>query len=352
MSLIWSDGFDEYKTLSDLAANYTVGTFGADYLANGGRFGGGCFNSGNYGSGLTRIIAGNPTSLVTGIAVLPAINNYNSTHAFFTIIGNNGAAADVTYDYTRGVFEAHVLSDESLPTVIGQGTAFVQLTGWHFIEIEAYIYVTGNDTIGYHQHATVSVWLDDVQIINAADGFCPTLNPSAAIVAVTLGSGGSGSNPPFNGYFDDWYIHSSTRYGDMRVQTNLPISDAGPNDGTPSISGPHYAMIDSAEFMTSNYITLTDTAGQEELFGIANLTGSPVTILAVQTSVFAVSDGDDAVTLAAVISSAGVEADGSNTAVGSSNSYVICIQEVDPNTSAAWDAAGVNASLAGVKVSA
>lgn len=352
MSIIWMDGFDGYATIADLQAVYTVGTSGASFITNGGRFGGGCFSCANFAADLIRLIEGHPAAVFTGIAIFPAASaNLNSTNAIFTIVGEGGATADITYDYARGVFEAHVMSQEVFPVVIGQATSHFVLQAWHIVEISASISVTGSLETGYIQHATVELWVDNVLVLNSS-GTCPTLNPSTFIVSVALGSGGSaGGNSSFHAFYDDWYI-SDGRIGDWRVETSEPVSDAGPNDGVPLVPGPHFAMVDAPQLSLSDFITLGDVTSNEELFNMAHLTSVPVSIVAVRSLVVASAE-NGSITLAGVIVSSSIEVDGTDTIItGTTPVHLSTIADVDPFTTTAWDIAGVNASQFGVKVTA
>lgn len=355
MSLLWMDGFDEYATLADLSQAYTVGSFGAAFSTNAGRFGGGCFQLTNYGAALEKLILGSPTTIYTGVALFPYQGaNANSTHAIFTLIGNGGPVCDIIYDYARGVFQAEILTNNANPCVIGQVATLFVPQSWHWVEAYFYVYVTGSEEAGYFQNANIELWVDNVLILNSS-GITPatTGDPSTFITNLCLGSiGGPGSNIPFNGNYDDWYISTSARLGDSRIETSVPNSDAGPNDGIPFVSGPHYLMVDELSYSGYDNIELDDAIGQEELFGMAPLVSTPVTIFACRSiAIVAADDDTDVNPIASILVSGGVEIDGGHLVVPMSPPTVLyALQETDPNTSTAWIAAGVNASQVGVKV--
>jgi hypothetical protein len=173
--------------------------------------------------------------------------------------------------------------------------------------------------------------------------------------AITLGS--SLNNNAVIGYYDDWYIlntqgsTNTTRLGDSRIETLLPNSDAGPNNGTPSTGSSHYAMIDAAQNNGgSNYITIANTSGQEELFGENSLSRSPSTVFAVKVlNIVKKTDAGNCNGNSIIVSN-GVSSIANSTPLLTSFSSTVGIFETDPNTSSAWTTSGVNASNAGFKI--
>ena len=75
-------------------------------------------------------------------------------------------------------------------------------------------------------------------------------------------------------WIDDWYLVDSTvmdatQLGGFSIRRRAPISDATPNDWTPSTGTDHFAVVDEVPFSTSDYLT-TSGDGDIELFDIAS----------------------------------------------------------------------------------
>jgi hypothetical protein len=349
MSVVWTEGFDTYSNVSQLTALYTLASFGAGLSTTAGRFGGGCFELGNYGASLGRAVSGHPTSMWSGAAVFPySSTNQNSTKALMTVLGNNGAACDICYDHTRGCFLAHVISSGEGAVEIGHTAAIFTTGNWHWVEASFAISVSGSGST-LTQMASVELWVDGVMMMNVS-GSALSATASATINAIFLGTAGAaGDNDPYEANYDDWYL-ATVRLGDCRIETNVPNSDAGPNNGTPSIAGSHYVMVNDPQTGTDDFITLIGTTGQEELFGMTPLVSAPVAILSCRSIIVAEAPDDD-ISLIAIIKSGTTESDGSATPIAMALTQATNVQELDPNTSAAWTVSGVNASLIGTKVS-
>jgi hypothetical protein len=259
-------------------------------------------------------------------------------------INNAGAEASLGFNSETNTFTASKGYTVG-GTILGSGTYPIGTISYHWIELQ---YVM-NATVG-----TFNVWVDNTQIITAI-GVDTTNYGNTTFATVTIGS--DTSNNGVQGYYDDLYIlntsgsTNTTRLGDSRIETLRPSSDAGPNDGTPTVGGAHYLMVDSLQNDGgSNTLTLTNTVSQEELFGTTSLSGTPSTIFAVK--VLNIAEKTDAGSCYAnsVISSSGVVATGNNTILLTSYYSVSGIFETDPNTSSAWAYSAVNSADAGFSI--
>lgn len=347
--LLHMDGFDEYAVVADMQMEYFVFGTLAVIVTTGGRYGGGGYNSYNDSTGIARALPTNPTELWTGIAVNPTSGqNIGADFQLFDFIGNNGSCIFITYNYTTSLFKVYQSQGSGEPVVIGYVSALFVPGAWHWIEVHC--------KLGTGSGGVVEIWLDDVQLL-----LLPSVetNPNASASFTTLALttvGAPGTLTPFIGVYDDWYIldtsgaHNNARLGDSRIETRIPISDAGPNNGTPSTSGPHYEMVDELQWSSANNVTLTNTDGQEELYNMSALVTNPATIFACRAlTIMEKSDGGT-MTGSTVTSSSATEADGPSTPGLNIWCHIDGIQEVDPNTSAAWTTAAVNACKVGFKI--
>ena len=114
--------------------------------------------------------------------------------------------------------------------------------------------------------------------------------------------------------------------------------------------GNHYSCVNETSWDTSSYITMTNTSGQEELYGLGSLPVTPSSITAVKVALVCEKTDAGAASLETVISSSGVTANGASKALTTGWGRVADLYTTDPNTSAAWTGSGVNAVKAGYKV--
>jgi hypothetical protein len=158
-------------------------------------------------------------------------------------------------------------------------------------------------------------------------------------------------------FIDDLYIltpsgiYNNARIGDSRIETLLPNSNAGPNNGAPSSGGSNCAMIDEVQNDgATTTVTLTNTSGQEELYSTASMVGTPSSISAVKVTIAAEESAAGTAFLEAVLSSGGTAATGASTSLSTSFGVVSGIFEYDPHTSTNWTVAGANAASVGCQV--
>jgi hypothetical protein len=171
-------------------------------------------------------------------------------------------------------------------------------------------------------------------------------------------SGGASSTGVSGGvHYDDLVIQSgaaSAFLGDCRVDTFLPDSDGASAQFTPSAGSDNYAMVDDAtnpDLDTTN--VESSTIGHIDLYGFPALSHTPAAIYAVQVSPMVNKTDSGFRSMKPVMRSGGVNYEGDEKSIGADTFiWVPTIYEEDPDTSAAWTIAGVNALEAGQKVEA
>ncbi len=341
---VWHDGFDSYAVVADLSSQ----GYGTTSLALGlttGRFGGGgiTVSDGNYeylAKSLTYAL-----ELWVGVAI-HANSTANADRAIATFISSAGVEGYLTFNpVTKTVKAWRGLQNTLLGSAIISGFANLSW-GWWDIH---YKYST---TVGVFE-----VWFNGVQVLNLTAQNTAQDTGQTALSTVSIASNAVGGGQPCLGMtFDDLVINDTTgtynngRQGDSRIETVTATSDATPNNGTPSTAGSHYPMVDEAQWNTTNYITMTNTSGQEELFGMGALSGTPSAISALRVVLLAENTDAGTAALESVVVSSATELDGASTNLTSSWGRYSFLYEYDPHTSAAWTAAAVNAAQIGWKV--
>ena len=339
-AILWQDGFDLYAATSDLAMNYTSPNKGV-ISTTGGRFGGGCYST----------AGGQPTanyplpSTTAEVWVSYAINFYAVTSGDFIIatfgsaaVTNGGIEGCVTYNPTTGTFKAW---RGYLQTLLGSVTKVVS-SGWHWVDF--HFKMDGSAGI-------VEIWLDDFQILSLTAQ--NTIQNSGQTVLTTISWGDTFAGNSGEISIDDLFVTDAGfgRIGDARIETIVPNSDATPNNGTPSSGSNHYACVNEAQYNTSNYITMPNTSGDKEVYGVGSIASTPAVVYNVK--VYMVSEKTDAgsFVLEPLVVSSGTESDGSATQLLTSSWGT---QEanfpLNPHTSAAWTYSQVNAMDIGYKV--
>ena len=338
--LVHLDGFDSYtSTLADFQTEYYVPNSNTTIATSGGRFGGGAmfFNS-NSTPYIQRLLPSGLTELWAGYALNASSFGTNGA-ILFNVLGASGAEFSISYyngsvKFIRGAYNGTLASTVS---------ATISTGAWHWLEFR------------YKYHASTGVaevWCDGVQIATYSGN--TTSAGSGSVTTLEIGPS-AGSNYSLTGYIDDLYIldatqgANTTRLGDSRIATLLPAGNAGPNNGTPS-SGSNYACVNEAQWNTSNYVTLTNTTGQEELYTMGSLPTSPSSIFGVRVVAIAEKSDAGSAGLYPAVKSGGVEGDQTGIPVLTTWGRQSGIFETDPNTSGAWTASAVNAMACGVKV--
>lgn len=152
-------------------------------------------------------------------------------------------------------------------------------------------------------------------------------------------------------FIDDIYVVDSyTSLGDRRVFSMVPTADTADKDFTASSGSDNFAMVDDLPFNTSDYVAAS-AAGALDLYALSDLPFTPVSITAVQAHYLMAKDDATERTARVVLKSGSTVFNGDTVGVPSSFSYGrSAILETDPNTSAAWTAAAVDALQAGLEV--
>ena len=341
MALLHIDGFDLYTAAADLYTLEYAGNF-MSFSTSAGRFSGGAAQTTAVGSIVKTGVF--PLELWSGFA-FQSSDTRNSDCPLILFVSSGGTDSGVEGSVTINCSTNQLRVWRGFAsTLLGSAAVTICDGGWHWLDFHFKYDATGG---------VMEVWIDGVQVINVTGANTQRNSGQSNLVSVNLGSY---SVNTATANIDDWVISDTTgstnngRVTDSRVETLTPVSDATPNDGTLSSGSNHYAMVNEAHWDTTSTTTMTNTSGQEELFGIGSLSSTPVSISGVQITYVAENTDAGAASLETTISSSASTASGSSTALTSSWQRNADIYEQDPHTSAAWVGSAVNALKVGFKV--
>lgn len=332
MAILHMDGFDGYSSAADLNLYYSGSGIG--FNTSGGRFGGGALalNSGGY---QMIIPITPPAEHWIGFSFYAGATGANGVLMMWR--SASGVEARLEYTPNSGTIQFWRGNESVLFGLFAGVTA----NAWHWIDIHYKANASG----------VAEVWVDGVRVINYSG---QTYQASTTLTYITVGdnsiAGVSG------GFIDDLVIVDTTgsanngKIGDSKIETLRPTSDAGTNDGTPSTGGTHYGVVDDTTWDATDYLTITNTSAQEELFGMADLSSTPASIAGIQVVHYSKKSDAGTANLQAMIVSSATELDGASTPMAPSFTRYASIIETDPHTSAAWTGAAINALQVGVKV--
>lgn len=348
MTTIWQDGFDTYSNTSDLLFRYSASQ--PQLSTTAGRFGGGCYQATQNNSWLAAPCLGNPSSVWVGFAFQPAENTN-----LYDLLGFTSTATPecvLAYDWTTSTFK--LFNTQNAVAIALSGTVILNASEWSWIDV----FFSLNASAGECQ-----VFVNNTQCMNAT-GLDTVPNAGVTTLSLVSLSGstspsGQGVNHAHFGNYDDFCIRDTSgsinngRQGDSRITTGTVNSDATPNDGTPSTSGaPHYTMVNEVHWNAANSLTLTNTSGQIEAFGITPLSVVPAEIIGVQLVAYTQkSDAGDA-TFSLNAKSSGTL--GTGATQNPTQTYAAYIENfsVDPHTGAAWTATAVDDMIVQYEVQA
>lgn len=150
-----------------------------------------------------------------------------------------------------------------------------------------------------------------------------------------------------SGYFDDLYVASGTsRIGERKVETKYPTA----NDAVAwsPLANTNWQEVSETLCDGDTSYNSSSTVNAQDTFAMQALTTTPANIDAVQVRNAVRTLGTN--TYANVLKSGATTSVGATYTPASTYGYDLDIFTTDPNTSAAWTAAGVNAAKGGYKL--
>jgi hypothetical protein len=336
MAIVFMESFDLVGSNADLQKkgwSVAEGSVGVDTGAFGGQ---GYSISGNVSNVLSKgllfkryttvsfYFKNNATVLGSGYFCSIQDSSAPTSH-------QSGSHAAISFSNSGQV----VIHESISSDVVGASdTGVISPSTWHHIEIQFDINSSG----------TVGVWVDGDLAVQAAGNF-------------DRFDDGVNTSPVFYGdedvnVFDDIVIQTDATtqppiLGDHRMYGQLPSADTAQADFTGT-----YADIDDpigASDGDATYITATTLNSKSE-FEIEDLPVSPNTIHAVQIVTEARKTDAGTKLITPYILSGTTREDGDE--VGTSETYSVAtsIHELNPDTTAAWDTAAINALKVGIEI--
>lgn len=206
---------------------------------------------------------------------------------------------------------------------------------WHYIELV----VTIDPSAG-----SMVMYMDGIQVLTFSGAIA---NGPAAYIG--LGVAETKNNVSYS--YDDFYLSTAAvRVGEMRIECLYPLANIQ-QQWTPLSGGSNVAMVQETLVDGNTSYVFSDTVGNEDLYTINPLSGSPATIAAVQVRLCAEKDDSATRELATSLKSGGTLVHGATFTVPfDSYIYQRDIYVTDPNTSSPWTQTAVNAIQIGQKV--
>lgn len=256
-----------------------------------------------------------------------------------------GAQHSLTWDASSGVIRARLASAGA---VLGTGGTLPADT-WHVIDWRTQI---TSITVG-----VTEVWLDGNRIVNFSGD--NTNTGTANVQTLILGAVAAISGTVNGAYmaYDDLAVNDTAgtlnngRAGDGRVVLLLPTGAGSSTQwvrgGTDT--GANYSQVNELPPSMVQYVG-SSTIGNRDLYALQDLAVAVQSINVVEAIVLAQNSDAGGGSIAPTIKSSAAVNESGSIGLSTSAAYVTGRWETDPNTSAAWTAAGVNAAEVGATV--
>lgn len=323
MALIFCDSFDHYL-VADVLSKWTASaanSIGPTYGRNGTN---GVFlnASSNY---LTKFLPSTYTTLYAGFA-------------YYCPYITAGPLPIIQFMETSTVHVGIYVEDETGKIYATRNTTKIGITTnqvihsgvWCHIQVKVYIH----DSAG-----TVDVLVNSVNVLSLTGQ--DTLNGGAGVINTIKIFG--------KAYFDDFWSDDSEYLGDCRIECLFPSAAGDTTAWTPS-AGANYECVDEAAPDSDTSYVSSSTADQVDTYTFGNLVTTAGTVKGVQVSAFARKDDAGSRNIALVARPGSTDRPGGSQAVADTYNYYRQLWEVNPDTSAAWSIAEVNAAKFGIKL--
>jgi hypothetical protein len=346
MAWLVGDGFDFYNVIGDAIANTQLWqTISQCVLSGGGRFGGSHF-----------IQLGN-NSVTAGNIFTTQFTNSNVIFVNANIISGGNAHVNGGTTQTIGFTLRDTSANIQCGFFLRNGGDFVLTSGgigsavlatspvfmplaniWAHIQVKITIHnTTGNVELRLNGN-TVANWT--ATGLNTRNG---TANFFANVIHWTSNSASGESVDDFYA-FNDQGAQPNTFQGDVRAIQQFPTSDIAIQ--WTRNTGPNNCLAVDEPFNDGDttYVA-TNTPGFTDIYALTPLAVTPSQIIAVQPRYNARHDDAGPHTVTAQFTSGGTTANFPNYNTTVTYAYQQTAFPQDPNTSAAWTAAAVNAIL-------
>lgn len=253
-------------------------------------------------------------------------------------IGAEGTTLSPSIQARRGVANGTVIGSASVPAWIANQ--------WYYFEIQVVLHDTTGSVVVKINGTTVLTLTN----VDTKNGGTKTVFDSIAFANASRGNS-------WNASYDDLYItngagSANTGFlGDVAVETLYPSGDGSSSQfvGSDGNSVNNSLLVDEAVPDTADYVQ-SATAGNRDLYAMANLVRTAGTIYGVQSAAYGQSSDSGSVSIKNVVKSGATVLAGAAIPLVTTYGPKLTVFEQDPDTSAAWLVAAVNAVEAGVEV--
>ena len=350
MTLYFSEGFDRYGAVADLAVRYTRNS-GA-YATTGGVANGGIWTSSSSTSYIDFTFPAaiaHGAGLVIHAAFWLKVNSFPSgtNPSDLFAIGTNQVGTGSTTSRLFGLLGDGTITAKthgSSPTQHNSATGVLLLGQWQHVELAARYADSG----GF-----IKVWVDRVLVIDVAgDTQATGTAPTSVTGFRTLWTNGTG-----NASFDDILVWDEAN-GDF-AHTQLPhehlIETLSVNGDvatqlTRSGGATNAEALDETGFHDADTSYVESTAvGQADLYSLADQAQTPLATLAVAVHSRAKKTDAGAVTMRHRLKHGGTTVEGADRALTTSYAHYSDYWGLNPDTAAAWGTTDVNGVQAGLE---
>ena len=346
MALLFMDGFDYYGAVAQVLQRWTSTNISSSSLGTGRSGSGQCFQLNNASGQPHFYKLLHPTTDYSTIIFgfwFRVDSLSNGDKSIIYICSNATASIEAAVAYTAaGALEIR-RGNAASGTILGTTPVLLATNTWTHIEVK------------YTAHNTTGQFALKVNGILYLDYAGDTTAGGAAAVDSLLhfGSNSGVMTKSFDDYFccDNSGSINNDWMGMCSVRTLAPDGAGDETDWVPS-AGSNYQCVDEATANDDTDYVAAATAGDRDLYTL-NTAGLTSVQQPAGVEVVLRSRKDDATarTLAPTMKSGTTDAD--HATYTTTGSYVWTphqVQETDPNTSAAWTPAAIEALQAGVKV--
>lgn len=345
MTMLFCDSFDHYAS-AQLTHKWTAIGTGTTIVAATGRRGTQAAKVSSTNHYLQKTFGTYYSTLVTGFSLnYSAKSAGDQAHGLLAL--QEGATIHLSVALKADGSVVVVLGGYATGTVLATATGTLALGSTTYIEFKATIHdTTGSFELRFNGATVASASGIDTRNAGALG---QVNNIKYAYTTYTYAA---------TLYVDDLYINDTAGsannnfLGDIRIDCVMPNADGTYLDGTPSTGTTHYTLVDEIPPTATDYVSLT-TTGHKDSYGFADMPSvGTSSIKAVQVVGSMLKSDAASRGASSVVKSGATTAYGTSRALSTSQTMYTYIHETDPNTSAAWTEANVNAAEFGFQADA
>jgi hypothetical protein len=341
MSLLFCDSFDHYST-AELARKYS-NSANSIIDPTGGRRGGGCVRVGTSSSATLDLGFAQKSTFIFGAAI--KVSAWSASLTQLLLAFKNSGNIRLQVRVTSGGNVIVERYNGGSPQNIVTAASVIALDTWAYLEFRIVI----SDTVGELEIRVNGTTVSSQTGIDTKDSISTTID------AVSLGNNSASGYT----YFDDLYLcdsggsYCNTFLGDVRIDAYLPAGNGNSSAfvGSDADSTNNYLLVDESSPDDDTTYVESNTPSAKDTYAFTEMTHNPAEIIATQLCAMGKKTDAGSRTIHLVTRSGGTDYDtASALAFGTSYGIKTKIDEVDPNTSAAWSKTNLNNAEFGIKV--